>query len=325
MCRWARNAYQAAMEGTQEIGLAVLATTLSIVAVFLPIGFMGGIIGKFFHEFGLTIVAAVLISMFVSFTLDPMLLQRLERPGHPPPQARPSCHAHAVRQDAWAHHRLVRARHRAAWAQGYQGILRWALRRHSSPRVVQSRVGISARQRLAWSPLLGTEFVPKADFSETSVNFYTPVGSISGDQPRRGPGRSKPSCASCQRCATPSPPSTAAPRRARCTRASTSAWWTASSAAAASMQLSSVAAPAAGQRTWHHRHPCGPAGLDRGGKQIQFSLLGTDTRELERRSACRRWKKSAAYPAWSTWTPASSPTSPPWTCNCGPTRPPTWA
>ena len=68
-----KGAYQAAMDGTQEIGLAVLATTLSIVAVFMPIGFMGGIIGKFFHEFGITIVAAVLISMFVSFTLDPML------------------------------------------------------------------------------------------------------------------------------------------------------------------------------------------------------------------------------------------------------------
>jgi multidrug efflux pump subunit AcrB len=68
-----KGAFDAAMDGTQEIGLAVLATTLSIVAVFLPIGFMGGIIGKFFHEFGLTIVAAVLISMFVSFTLDPML------------------------------------------------------------------------------------------------------------------------------------------------------------------------------------------------------------------------------------------------------------
>ncbi|MDP3616885.1 MAG: efflux RND transporter permease subunit, partial [Rhodoferax sp.] len=68
-----KQPYQAALDGTQEIGLAVLATTLSIVAVFMPIGFMGGIIGKFFHEFGLTIVAAVLISMFVSFTLDPML------------------------------------------------------------------------------------------------------------------------------------------------------------------------------------------------------------------------------------------------------------
>jgi len=68
-----KTPFQAAMDGTQEIGLAVLATTLSIVAVFLPIGFMEGIIGKFFHEFGITIVAAVLISMFVSFTLDPML------------------------------------------------------------------------------------------------------------------------------------------------------------------------------------------------------------------------------------------------------------
>ncbi|MBU1816294.1 MAG: efflux RND transporter permease subunit, partial [Gammaproteobacteria bacterium] len=52
-----KSAYDAAMDGTQEIGLAVLATTLSIVAVFMPIGFMGGIIGKFFHEFGITIVA----------------------------------------------------------------------------------------------------------------------------------------------------------------------------------------------------------------------------------------------------------------------------
>jgi hydrophobic/amphiphilic exporter-1 (mainly G- bacteria), HAE1 family len=68
-----KSAYKASLEGTQEIGLAVLATTLSIVAVFLPIGFMEGIIGKFFHEFGITIVAAVMISMFVSFTLDPML------------------------------------------------------------------------------------------------------------------------------------------------------------------------------------------------------------------------------------------------------------
>ena len=68
-----KDAWNASMDGTREIGLAVLATTLSIVAVFLPVGFMEGIIGKFFHEFGITIVAAVLISMFVSFTLDPML------------------------------------------------------------------------------------------------------------------------------------------------------------------------------------------------------------------------------------------------------------
>jgi HAE1 family hydrophobic/amphiphilic exporter-1 len=75
-----KDPFRASLDGTQEIGLAVLATTFSIVAVFLPIGFMGGIIGKFFHEFGITIVAAVLISMFVSFTLDPMLSSRLARP-----------------------------------------------------------------------------------------------------------------------------------------------------------------------------------------------------------------------------------------------------
>jgi HAE1 family hydrophobic/amphiphilic exporter-1 len=86
-----KGPYQAAMDGTQEIGLAVLATTLSIVAVFLPIGFMGGIIGKFFHEFGVTIVAAVLISMFVSFTLDPMLSSVWHDPSiHAPRSSAPS-------------------------------------------------------------------------------------------------------------------------------------------------------------------------------------------------------------------------------------------
>ena len=63
----------AARDGTDEIGLAVLATTFSIVAVFVPVAFMGGIIGKFFHQFGITVAVAVLISLFVSFTLDPML------------------------------------------------------------------------------------------------------------------------------------------------------------------------------------------------------------------------------------------------------------
>lgn len=64
---------KAALDGTAEIGFAVLATTLSIVAVFLPVAFMDGVLGKLFYEFGMTIVVAVLISLFVSFTLDPML------------------------------------------------------------------------------------------------------------------------------------------------------------------------------------------------------------------------------------------------------------
>ncbi len=69
--------YQAAIEGTREIGLAVLATTLSLLAVFLPVGFMGGIIGRFMSSFGLTASAAIAVSLLVSFTLTPMLAARL--------------------------------------------------------------------------------------------------------------------------------------------------------------------------------------------------------------------------------------------------------
>ncbi len=66
----------AALEGSSEIGLAVMATTLSIVAVFVPVAFMKGIIGKFFFEFGITVTVAVLVSLFVSLTLTPMLTSR---------------------------------------------------------------------------------------------------------------------------------------------------------------------------------------------------------------------------------------------------------
>ena len=68
--------FEAARQGTSEIGLAVLATTFSIVAVFVPVAFMKGIIGRFFFQFGITVAFAVLISLFVSFTLDPMLSSR---------------------------------------------------------------------------------------------------------------------------------------------------------------------------------------------------------------------------------------------------------
>jgi HAE1 family hydrophobic/amphiphilic exporter-1 len=164
--------YQAAMDGTQEIGLAVLATTLSIVAVFLPIGFMGGIIGKFFHEFGITIVAAVLISMFVSFTLDPMLSSIWHDP---------TIHAHGEHGHSNNFYdRTIGPV--TAWFETttdrlialYQRILKWSL--------IHKRATLSLAigtfvLSIFMVPLLGTEFVPKADFSETSVSFYTPVGS----------------------------------------------------------------------------------------------------------------------------------------------------
>ena len=63
--------HQAALEGTDEIGLAVLATTFALCAVFVPVAFRGGIIGKFFFPFGITVAVAVRVSLFVSFTLNP--------------------------------------------------------------------------------------------------------------------------------------------------------------------------------------------------------------------------------------------------------------
>jgi len=66
----------AARLGTAEIGLAVLATSLSVIAVFVPVAFMKGIMGRFFFQFGITVAFAVLVSLFVSFTLDPMLSSR---------------------------------------------------------------------------------------------------------------------------------------------------------------------------------------------------------------------------------------------------------
>ena len=167
-----KGAYAAAMDGTQEIGLAVLATTLSIVAVFMPIGFMGGIIGKFFHEFGITIVAAVMISMFVSFTLDPMLSSVWHDP---------SIHAHGQRTEPVTFYDKTIGRV-TAWfdratdslAEGYQHILRWSLVHKLATLFIALGIFVLS---IFMVPLLGTEFVPKADFSETTVNFYTPVGS----------------------------------------------------------------------------------------------------------------------------------------------------
>src|SRR5215211_5059482 len=69
--------FQAAIDGTREIGLAVMATTLSLLAVFLPVGFMGGIVGRFMSSFGLTSAFAIAVSLLVSFTLTPMLAARL--------------------------------------------------------------------------------------------------------------------------------------------------------------------------------------------------------------------------------------------------------
>ena len=71
------NPFQAAIEGTREIGLAVLATTLSLIAVFLPVAFMSGIVGRFMNSFGVTMSCAILVSLIVAFTLTPTLSARM--------------------------------------------------------------------------------------------------------------------------------------------------------------------------------------------------------------------------------------------------------
>jgi HAE1 family hydrophobic/amphiphilic exporter-1 len=159
-----KDHHTAALEATQEIGLAVLATTFSIVAVFLPVGFMGGIVGRFFHQFGLTVVAAVLISMFVSFTLDPMLSSIW----HDPEAEGQFGKGPLGRTLAWFHRLMQRL------SAGYERVLGWSLAHRKTV------LAIAAASFLAAFPLmkfLGSEFVPEPDLSELQVQFKTPVGS----------------------------------------------------------------------------------------------------------------------------------------------------
>jgi len=159
-----RDHREAALEGTREIGLAVLATTFSIVAVFLPVGFMGGIIGRFFHQFGLTVVAAVLISMFVSFTLDPMLSSVWRDP-----QAEGRFGPGPLGRLLAGFHRL-----NARLAARYEGLLAWSLDHRKTVLAVAAASFLASFPLMKW---VGSEFVPDPDLSELQVQFRTPVGS----------------------------------------------------------------------------------------------------------------------------------------------------
>ena len=154
----------AALDGTAEIGLAVAATSFTIVAVFLPIGFMGGLIGRFFKQFGVTVAFAVLLSMFVSFTLDPMLSSVWHDP---------DAHGASGRGPlAWV---LRRFQALMAWLErGYVALLRWGLA-HRAVTVAIAAVAFFGAIPLV--KVIGTEFVPAADNNELYLQFYSPVGS----------------------------------------------------------------------------------------------------------------------------------------------------
>jgi HAE1 family hydrophobic/amphiphilic exporter-1 len=155
---------QAAFDGTAEIGLAVAATTFTIVAVFLPVGFMGGIIGRFFKQFGMTVAFAVTLSMFVSFTLDPMLSSVWRDPDAHGPRGRGPL-AMILRGFQAAMLRLE---------GGYVALLRWGLKHRAATMVLALAAFFGAFPLVK---LVGTEFVPQADNDEMFVQMYTPVGS----------------------------------------------------------------------------------------------------------------------------------------------------
>ena len=161
----------AALEGTAEIGLAVMATTFSIVAVFLPVGFMGGIIGRFFHQFGVTVTAAVLISMFVSFTLDPMLSSVWRDPAVHGQHNRKGLYGRTIGRVLGYFERMVQ------WLSDiYQVLLKRSLK-HRKTTLAIALATFFGGFAIPMTGLIGSEFVPQADYSETGVVYYTPVGS----------------------------------------------------------------------------------------------------------------------------------------------------
>jgi len=155
---------RAAQEATDEIGLAVMATTFAIVAVFVPIAFMSGLIGRFFFQFGVTVAVAVLVSLFVSFTLDPML----SSVWHDPPGSR-------FRRVPWLGRFMDRVERGIEWVHGLYGrILEWALGHRKSVIAIALAAFFGS---FAIVPLVGTEFVPQTDESFISLRLNTPVGS----------------------------------------------------------------------------------------------------------------------------------------------------
>lgn len=157
----------AARNGTAEIALAVLATTLTIVAVFVPVAFTGGLVGKFFREFGLTVAAAVVISMIVSLTLDPMLSSKIAQ------DIPPDYHERQRRRPliGW----LVRFYE--GMDRVYLGSLKWTLR-HPILTVGAAAVVFFASMTLL--PLMGQEFMGRGDRGEFTLQVELPAGTSLG-------------------------------------------------------------------------------------------------------------------------------------------------
>jgi HAE1 family hydrophobic/amphiphilic exporter-1 len=155
--------FQAAIEGTREIGLAVMATTLSLLAVFLPVGFMGGIVGRFMSSFGLTASFAIAVSLLVSFTLTPMLSARLIKRSKAQPDADGENGAHGSKE----------SRFYSPIDRTYTHMLKWSMA-HRWVIVLACVVVI-----LSIVPLfmfVGKNFLPVDDQSQFELNVRAPEG-----------------------------------------------------------------------------------------------------------------------------------------------------
>lgn len=155
----------AARNGTSEIGLAVMATTFSIVVVFLPVAFMSGIVGRFFYQFGLTIAVAVMVSLFIAFTLTPMLASRfLEKEK---PLKKGSKNPITIVLYYWNHFFKK-------FGEFYKVALGWVLK-HRLVTLAMAIGGFVISIYLAG--FLGNEFIPASDRAELYVNFKAMPGS----------------------------------------------------------------------------------------------------------------------------------------------------
>ncbi len=199
--RMGKDHVTAAREGTEEIGLAVMATTFAICAVFVPIAFMSGIVGKFFFPFGITIATAVLVSLFVSFTLDPMLSSIWPDPPSKRPVESWPVIGWAVRATDKLMHFLETSYTRLVqwifsprrWrfvllpifgrpfdSQGKRQkdqARRWRAATFTPKAIVLAIAFLSLVVALVLSTFLGSEIVPRTDNGFTQISLRMPVGS----------------------------------------------------------------------------------------------------------------------------------------------------
>jgi HAE1 family hydrophobic/amphiphilic exporter-1 len=174
---------RAAFSGTREIGLAVMATTFAIMVVFLPVAFMEGIVGRFFYQFGMSVAFAVLISLFVAFTLVPMLTSRTNPPDESPDGLNPAKSRGLWR--FWLRIRGVLNKWNEIFERfkpRYRGLLKYSL----NHRWVVVLVAIFAfAGALAIVPMLGVEFMSTLDQGKFMISVETPPGTTLEDTSNR--------------------------------------------------------------------------------------------------------------------------------------------